>query len=97
MFGIANSDEVAYQERSTKKHPFQNTKMCKNSCSNKGFCVNSTCYCQQGSTLDDCSVSKVSDLDKGFKKKNIMMYAAASMGMGILVGKVACKTKIHLK
>ena len=40
---------------------------CRNNCTSKGICVQGDCFCAQGFTSEDCSITYEDDIKKGFK------------------------------
>ena len=50
---------------STSEDVLENLGDCDNSCSYKGICVDSSCFCNPGITGEDCSAERISELHKG--------------------------------
>ena len=63
---------------------FYVTDGCQNNCSNKGYCLNQTCFCEQGFSYEDCTLTYKEELNLGysFKKwlKWMIVSTAATMG-----------------
>jgi hypothetical protein len=57
-------DNVSYVE----------TTDCYNNCNKHGLCLNSTCFCDQGLTYDDCSMSYKDFMEMGFKFQDIQKF-----------------------
>lgn len=56
---------------------------CPQDCSNRGICLNSTCFCDQGFSNNDCSMKYKEYLEKDYKISDYVLYliitCAASM------------------
>lgn len=54
---------------------------CTNNCTNRGKCLNSTCFCEQGYTSDDCSETYKQYLNNGYKLASMIKYFAIAFGI----------------
>ena len=85
---------------STKQSELKNTKVyqtgrsdanyyvtndCSNSCSKKGLCLNSTCFCEQGSTSQDCSMTYKDFMEQGLKFNDMKKFMIAAFGIAFVM------------
>jgi len=88
MFGGPLQSEKALQAQSNKDvKTDDNINQCPNACTYKGLCRNGTCYCTNGFTGEDCSVSNTQDLKEGESVEKTLKYAGGCLAIGILIGK----------
>lgn len=64
---------------------YYETDDCKNSCSNVGVCLNSTCFCKQQYTYLDCSMTYKEYLHQGYKIAEMVSYFIALGVVAIIV------------
>ncbi len=69
LYKMGDSGEIYYQ-----------TTDCMNNCTKRGLCLNSTCFCEQGYSSDDCAMTYKQYLEQGIKFSDVS---------GILVGAFA--------
>ena len=62
-------ENIISYEVGPKKMKYVATKDCAGSCTNRGVCLNSTCFCDQGFAEKDCSLTYDEFLNKGIKLK----------------------------
>jgi hypothetical protein len=67
------------------KEIFYMTTDCFNDCSKKGLCLNSTCFCDQGYTMDDCSLTYKQYNEQGFKLQDVTGLLIVAFGGGFLI------------
>ena len=79
------SKKKKVKSNSSNKLEYLITKDCKNNCTNKGLCLNSTCYCNEGYTEYDCSLTYKNFKKKGFKLKTYYKYLIAVFFSGFLI------------
>jgi hypothetical protein len=56
------------------KDVYYKTEDCTNKCSSKGMCLNSTCFCEQGFTSYDCSMTYKQFLVQGFLFNDMVKF-----------------------
>jgi len=57
---------------------------CSSNCSLKGVCLNSTCFCEQGYTTDDCSLTYKEYGKSGFEMKSITSWSVYAFAGSIV-------------
>ena len=50
------------------------TNDCSANCTSRGICLNSTCFCDQGYSSNDCSMTYKQYLEQGYKFTDMIMY-----------------------
>lgn len=86
MFADAYSKERKLQQRKILATDAESS-MCPNSCSHNGLCRGDKCYCSNGYTGEDCSISNVQDLKEGETVEKLLKYAGACFVIGAVIGK----------
>jgi len=76
---------------STSEDVLEDLEDCDNSCSYKGICVDSSCFCNPGITGEDCSAEKISELHKGQKAIRLIFYVPLFFIAGIVLGYMYAK------
>jgi hypothetical protein len=69
LYKMGDSGEIYYQ-----------TTDCMNNCTKRGLCLNSTCFCEQGYSSDDCAMTYKQYLEQGIKFSDVS---------GLLIGAFA--------
>lgn len=67
-------DNIVSYSVGSNKARYYATNDCRNNCTNRGRCLNSTCFCEQGYTSRDCSMTYSKYLTQGYKFSSIFLY-----------------------
>jgi len=73
-YKVGKTNEIIYQ-----------TTGCPNDCSTKGLCLNSACFCDQGYTTEDCSMTYKQYNEQGFKLQDVSSLFLIAFGGGLII------------
>ncbi len=74
LYKMGDSGEIYYQ-----------TTDCMNNCTKRGLCLNSTCFCEQGYSSDDCAMTYKQYLEQGIKFSDVSGILIGAFGLAFLV------------
>ncbi len=69
-------------ESSSNETVYYFSKDCYDNCTSNGLCLNSTCYCNQGFSGDDCSMTYKKYKKQGFKLSSMTKFYFLLFGAG---------------